>query len=366
METGEISVAGVLTKASVAGGIAGGTTDAQFWVAELGIIKPINVLKNLEGVERDQATQIILIPQKATRLLQRLVQQIKVNLILITKSFQNPGSKGRKTGKILYFENFDLNSVVTPVDADALERLLNETHYDINKTKYLVNGFRNGFSLGYCGPKQVQRLAPNLKLTVGDEIDLWNKVMKEVKLKRFAGPFKQIPFENYIQSPIGLVSKDNGRDTRLIFHLSYPRNNLKQSVNANTPQEFCKVQYPDFAEAIRLCLEEGEFCFVAKSDMRSAFRNLGILGEHQCYLVMKAKSPFDGLTYYFVDKCLPFGSSISCAIFQSFSDCVAHIVQYKNTTCQGKKVINYLDDFFLCCFTEIPLQLSSQLIPFNL
>ena len=50
--------------------------------------------------------------------------------------------------------------------------------------------------------------APNLKFRVGNPTILWNKVMKEVGLGRYAGPFKQIPFNNYIQSPIGLVEKD--------------------------------------------------------------------------------------------------------------------------------------------------------------
>ena len=31
--------------------------------------------------------------------------------------------------------------------------------------------------------------------------------MKEVKVKRLAGPYEEVPFENYIQSPIGLVPK---------------------------------------------------------------------------------------------------------------------------------------------------------------
>ena len=42
---------------------------------------------------------------------------------------------------------------------------------------------------------------------------LWNKVMKEVEAKRFAGPFEKIPFDNFIQSPIGLVPKDGGKST---------------------------------------------------------------------------------------------------------------------------------------------------------
>ena len=57
---------------------------------------------------------------------------------------------------------------------------------------------------------------------------------------------------------------------------------------------------------------------------------------------MKAKNPRDGVTYYFVDKCLPFGASISCAIFQAFSDALSHIVQFRT----GYENINYLDDYF--------------------
>ena len=129
--------------------------------------------------------------------------------------------------------------MVTPVLVQELEALLTESNYDKLKTEWLVDGFKNGFSIGYQGPKDVQIKSPNLKLEgVGDEITLWNKVMKEVKLKRYAGPFEHVPFSRYILSPIGLVPKDGGKDTRLIFHLSYPRakrGNPSSSVNANTP-----------------------------------------------------------------------------------------------------------------------------------
>ena len=150
----------------------------------------------------------------------------------------------------LYFENVDITSVVTPVNVNRYEELLVQSGYCPIETKFLIDGFRYGFDLGYRGPTEnIQRTAPNLRLNVGNETILWNKVMKEVKLGRFAGPFAQVPFENYIQSPIGLVPKDGGRATRLIFHLSYPKTG--SSVNSETPEEFCSVQYPDFAEAIR-------------------------------------------------------------------------------------------------------------------
>ena len=228
------------------------------------------------------------------------------------------------------------------------EKLLVESKYDKQETKFLIDGFRNGFEIGYEGNTEVKLTSPNLKFrTVGNPTILWNKVMKEVKENRYAGPFENIPFDNYIQSPIGLVPKNGGKDTRLIFHLSYPRGK-GTSVNANTPKEKCSVQYSDFNEAIQLCIKEGRFCKIEKSDMQSAFRNLGIRKKDWKYLVMKAISPIDGKTYYFVDKCLPFGASISCSHFQRFSNAVKHLVQWKTK----KDLVNYLDDFLFAALMK--------------
>ena len=48
-----------------------------------------------------------------------------------------------------------------------------------------------------------------------------------------------------------------------------------------------------------------------------------------------------------MDKCLPFGSSISCALFQQVSDGIAHIVQVKVSA----RLVNYLDDYlFMASF----------------
>ena len=251
--------------------------------------------------------------------------------------------------EILYFENFDLDSIKTPVDIETFNKLLTDSGYDKQETEFLVDGFKYGFSIGYEGPNDVKIRSPNLKFReVGDSITLWNKVMKEVKENRYAGPFKEIPFEHFIQSPIGLVPKDGGKDTRLIFHLSYPRGQ-SISVNANTPEHICKVKYPDFNDAIQLCIRAGRGCRIAKSDIKSAFRNLGIKKDHWKYLVMKAVSPIDGLTYYFVDKCLPFGASISCSHFQRFSNAVKHIVECKTKS----NLVNYLNDFMFTALMKL-------------
>ena len=235
------------------------------------------------------------------------------------------------------------------MNVSKLEELLVEAEYDPTITQYLVKGFKEGFSLCYKGDKCVQRRAPNLKLRVGSPIELWNKVMTEVKAGRYAGPFEEPPFQHFIQSPIGLVPKDKGKKTRLIFHLSYPKNG--NSVNSGIPKHLCTVKYPDFNDAIQLCIQVGQSGEgkAAKSDMSMAFRNIPMNKESWAYLVLMACHPVTGKRYYFVDKCLPFGSSISCAIFQCFSDAVAHLVKFRTR----KPLVNYLDDYFFAAINKL-------------
>ena len=214
----------------------------------------------------------------------------------------------------------------------------------MKKSKKLIKGFSEGFPLKYKGRKDVKQNSPNLELHVGNKLELWNKVMKEVGEKRYAGPFKEIPYDNYIQSPIGLVPKDQGRKTQLIFHLSYPRNPKQSSissVNAAIPKDECSVKYADFDEAVKLCLREGKGCHVGKSDMSMAFRHIPLKVKDFKYLILKSYHPITNQLWYFVEKCLPFGSSISCKHFQDFSDSVSHIVEFITK----KRNVNYLDDF---------------------
>ena len=139
-----------------------------------------------------------------------------------------------------------------------------------------------------------------------------------------------------------------GADVRLIFHLSYPKGTNK-SVNANTPKELCNVKYPDFSEAIKLCMEAGPSCEIVRSDWCSAFRQLCIAARCWRYLVMKARSPIDQIWYYFVDKCLPFRAAISCSHFQHFPNAIVHVVQFRTK----KKLVNYLDDFLFIALLKL-------------
>ena len=150
-----------------------------------------------------------------------------------------------------------LKTIPTPVDPDKLKQLLHMSNYNTDETKFLVGGFKRGFSIGYEGPIVRQNTAKNIPFQpgVGDEVDMWNKLMKETKEGRLGGPYHEIPYPNYIQSPIGLVPKSGGK-TRLIFHLSFdfPGQPGGMSLNYHTPKSICTVKYNDLDIAVLSCL----------------------------------------------------------------------------------------------------------------
>ena len=245
------------------------------------------------------------------------------------------------------FSFYKVNSISTPVRVDQLEKLLSQSMYDNRESSFLIRGFSKGFDMGYRGQMNRKDTSQNIpfKPGVGDEVEMWNKIMKEVKAKRFAGPYDtdSLPFKYFMQSPIGLVPKA-GNQTRLIFHLSYSFKNGGKSFNESTPVEICTVKYNDLNDVVAnsLRIKHGTISY-AKTDLKSAFRIFPALPGQCLYLVLKARHPETKEWHYFVDLCMPFGASISCANFQRFSNALKHIVEF----CSGRRfsITNYLDNF---------------------
>ena len=289
----------------------------------------------------------------------------------------NLGTKEEEDEKPMYYQNFDLDNIHTPVDPVILSRLLREAKYPDDKITRLQEGFTRGFDIGYIGPQQRQSHSANILLTVGNKIQLWNKLMKEVQLERVAGPFEEIPYKNFIQSPIGLVPKA-GNKTRLIFHLSYSfdKGDKLGSLNQHTPRHLCKVVYRNLDYAVQAYLrlvnqisgssavahtdqtddrnvysDAGHRTSIkgGKTDVQNAFRLIPLLKKCWKWLVMMAQDPQNGKWRYFIDKCLPFGASISCALFQEFSDALCFLAEYR--TQSPGCITNYLDDFLFLAIT---------------
>ena len=260
-----------------------------------------------------------------------------------------------------YF-NGDLTTIITPINVKVYEKLLKESNFDPEESKFLVNGFTYGFNLGYRGPWKRKDTSRNIPFQVGgvrSKEDMWEKIMTEIKLGRYAGLFEEIPYKYYVQSPIGLVPKSNNK-TRLIFHLSY---NFKEygSINSYIPPELCSVKYNDIEHAVLASLkllrdleESGrttESIFYSKTDLVSTFRILPLKLKFYKLLILKANHPISGKTYFFVEKNLVFGISISCSHFHRFSESLRHMFEHL----VGATMIctAYLDDYLFYTPSEV-------------
>ncbi|XP_061196001.1 uncharacterized protein LOC133204278 [Saccostrea echinata] len=161
------------------------------------------------------------------------------------------------------------------------------------------------------------------------------KIQKEVALKRVAGPFVHPPFPNLQVPPLGFVPKKDG-DMRLIHHLSYPEN---MSINDFIDPEACSVHYSNIDQAAEMISKVGKGAYLAKTDIKSAFRLLSVSPSDFGLLGFRFQDK-----YYF-DKMLPFGSSINCALFDKFASFLHWLTQKYS---QNDLIIHYLDDFLFC------------------
>ena len=220
---------------------------------------------------------------------------------------------------------------VTPVSYRVLGSLL-LGHPNRTLVNYVVNGFKSGFSLLYQGPR-LGRQPNNLKSAAQFKDKLAVRLRKEVTLGRMLGPFSSPPLHNLICSPIGMVPKKCSTEMRMITHFSFPEG---QSINSYISPEDSKTKYQSFDTAVRLVAKLGKGAYMSKADVKSAFRNIPMCKEDLSLLGIKLDEQF------YIDCCLPFGASTSCAIFED----VAGLIHWLAENTSKQQFVHYLDDFF--------------------
>lgn len=227
--------------------------------------------------------------------------------------------------------NLDIKNIAkSPINVEFLKK---ELSYYQHPDKYiLLKGFTEGFSLNYSGPHFYTE-AKNLKSVNQQPQVVKQKINKEVSLRRVAGPFQNRPIYSLRVSPIGIVPKKEPGEYRLIHHLSHPSG---QSLNDFIDQKLCTVRYTQFDEAVHMLQDLGKNCKIWKVDIKSAFRLLPVHPKD-----------FDQLGYkfdsnYYIDKCMPFGCSISCSTFEKFA-CFLEFCMKRRMS--SGKLLHYLDDY---------------------
>ena len=183
----------------------------------------------------------------------------------------------------------------------------------------MIDGFKNGFRLNFSGERLAQD-SPNLKSANDNPEVVQAKIDAEMAAGRIAGPFSTRPQHDLKLSPLGVVPKRQEGQYRLIHHLSYPRAS-GWSVNEGISKEHTSVSYAGIEDAVALIKRQGRGCYLAKTDIKSAFRILPVHRDDYMLLGFSWKHQFY--------LCVPMGCASSCAIFEKFSSALEWIAIQK-------------------------------------
>lgn len=225
---------------------------------------------------------------------------------------------------------------LSPVDPYKFLALLG----DYEHAKFIFDGFLYGFFTHFEGP-EISSHSSNSFAALSNPAAVDDKLQKELAAGRVAGPFDHPPFANFKVSPLSLREKDTPGEYRLLHNLSHPYDDT--AVNTNISHQNSTVQYEGIQEAIKHIQDLGPGCYMAKSDIQSAFRLVPLHASqhHLMGFMWRGK--------YYYDKFLPMGLSSSCQIFQKIASGIVYILKHKFNI---DRIVNILDDFLFLALTK--------------
>lgn len=109
-------------------------------------------------------------------------------------------------------------------------------------------------------------------------------------------------------------------------------------INDFIDPDYCTVHSTPFDVVLEMIANLGTDSFLAKIDVKSAFRLLPVHPADQELLGFKFHNQF----YY--DMCLPMGCSISCALWEKF----VSFLEWVTITKTGKDTLSHHLDDFIC------------------
>ena len=197
---------------------------------------------------------------------------------------------------------------------------------------FIISGFSFGFRLGALDTNLVSSRRNN-KSSYDHEDKVNEAILKELNRGHTVGPFDQHPLPDFHCSPLGAAPKKDGT-VRIVLDLSSPKG---YSVNDYISKDDYSVSYSLFDDAVVLVKRLGPNCFMAKLDIKHAFRLCPVHPDDWHLLGYNWKDRF-----YF-DVVLPFGGRSSPFIFNNFADLLQWILVIIFLI---QNLLHYLDDFF--------------------
>ena len=223
--------------------------------------------------------------------------------------------------------------VSTPINIDRLAKEFSN-HPNRDFVYNLIQDLHFGTHVGYSGPEK-PRISRNL-IWGNQHPELVSKYLtKEISLGRVAGPFDHPPLPNLQCHPVGVVPKKHSSEWGTIYHRSYPEGD---SLNDFIPKDPYAFQYVRLDDAIHILKSLGPGSFMAKTDLKSAFRLIPDHPDHWHLLGIYWQSQ------YYIDLYLPFGLRSAPFLFNRLCDALERVLKNNYNV---KNVIHILDDFFM-------------------
>lgn len=221
-------------------------------------------------------------------------------------------------------------TAVSPVDVEIQLK----SHPDRNKVRYLLNGFRYGFSYR-VSQRVIEAQICWVKVAVcpGTRGGSWWIFKKTGTTRTGVGPTTVPPVENLHISRFAVIPKKGNNDWRLILDQSHP---MAHSVNGNYKGRI-SANVHESKECIDLIMRYGRGTLMGKIDIKSAYRIIPIHLADRYLLGMRWREK------YYVDLALPFGVRSAPCIFNTVAELFEWILS-NNFNVQD--LLHYLDDYF--------------------
>ena len=205
-------------------------------------------------------------------------------------------------------------------------------HPNILFVHHIIDGMRNGFCIGFNGPRE-DLIASNLLSSRSYPNIISTHLNKECSHGHTIGPYPSPPCSPFRSAGVGLVPKKSGGH-RIIVHLSVPDG---ASINDSISTGQYSLHYIGVDNVVAHLSRHGTGALLFKIDIQHAFRNVPVHPEDWCMLGMKWNDQ------YYIDKVLPFSLRSSPAIFNLLANTVCWILREN----YGLKSLEFYQDNFI-------------------
>jgi len=200
---------------------------------------------------------------------------------------------------------------------------------------FILSGVQHGFHIVDSSDQPEPAETDNYPSTAQNHEAVEKQILTELE----EGRYVKTTGKPLLISALGAIPKEDG-GIRLIHDCSQPQGT---SLNDYVTEKW-DIKYQTVKSALPH-LKPG--CYLAKVDLKSAYRSVGLHPSQTQYTGLKWKFKGDKDFTYLYDSALPFGARKSPGIFHRLTQSVRRMMKRRGFT-----VIAYLDDFLLIADTK--------------